>query len=99
MRRIRRARKFVCIWNKGYEGDLELYKTYEQLPDPDAEPDGLIRVIDEDGEDYLYPADWFCPPGKERLYLSRRIRHSRYLENFCEPACYDFAGKPKRKLP
>lgn len=83
MRRIRRRRKFVVyIWNKGYQGDLQLYKTYEQLPDPDAEQDGLIRVIDEGGEDYLYPADWFCPPGKEGLYSSRRIRHSRYFQNF-----------------
>jgi hypothetical protein len=83
LRRIRRGKKFaVCIWNKDYEGDLELYKTYEQLPDPRAECDGLIRIIDESGEDYFYPADWFCPPGKERLYSSRRIRHSRYLENF-----------------
>lgn len=49
----------VCITNKGNEASLERNKLYVLLPDPQAEADGLVRVIDEDGEDYLYPADWF----------------------------------------
>lgn len=49
----------VCISNKGNEASLERNKLYVVLPDPRAEADGLTRVIDEDGEDYLYPADWF----------------------------------------
>ena len=49
----------VCITNKGSEASLERNKLYVVLPDQQAEADGLVRVIDEDGEDYLYPADWF----------------------------------------
>jgi len=54
------ALKFaVCIGNEDYEASLELHKIYRVIPDEDAEVDGDIRVIDESGEDYLYPADWF----------------------------------------
>lgn len=49
----------VCVRNKGYEASLERNKIYLVRPDPDAEKDGDIRVVDESGEDYLYPADWF----------------------------------------
>lgn len=49
----------VCITNKGNEASLERNKLYILLPDQQAEADGLVRVIDEDGEDYLYPAGWF----------------------------------------
>ena len=50
----------ICIRNKGAE-DLEVRKVYRVLPDARAAKDGLIRVIDESGEDYLYPADYFVP--------------------------------------
>ena len=49
----------VCIENEDYEASLELHKIYRVLADKDADLDGDIRVIDESGEDYLYPADWF----------------------------------------
>jgi hypothetical protein len=49
----------VCINNSGYPASLELHKIYRVLPDDDAAADGDIRVIDESGEDYLYPADYF----------------------------------------
>jgi hypothetical protein len=49
----------VCIANAGNEASLERNKLYVLLRDRKAEADGLVRVIDEDGEDYLYPADWF----------------------------------------
>lgn len=49
----------VCVTNKGNEASLERNKLYVLLPDRQAEADGLVRVIDEDGEDYLYPAAWF----------------------------------------
>jgi hypothetical protein len=52
-------RYVVCIANKGNEASLERNKLYVALPDRKAESEGLLRVIDEDGEDYLYPADWF----------------------------------------
>lgn len=59
-KRNRNAKKFVvCLWNKDYPASLQLLKIYERLPDARAERDELIRVIDEEGEGYLYPAKWF----------------------------------------
>ncbi len=53
--------KFViCIRNEGCE-DLEPRKVYRVLPDKAAAADGYLRVIDESGEDYLYPEDYFLP--------------------------------------
>lgn len=49
----------VCIRNSGYSASLELRKLYEVLDDPRAEEDGFIRVVDESGEDYLFPNDMF----------------------------------------
>lgn len=49
----------VCIANEEHEASLERNKVYAVIPDARAEADGLIRVIDEDGEGYLYPAKWF----------------------------------------
>ncbi len=51
----------VCIKNAGYPASLELHKIYRVLPDKDAAEDGDIRVVDESGEDYLYPAAFFAP--------------------------------------
>ncbi|MGH9406787.1 MAG: hypothetical protein ACRD3D_13245 [Terriglobia bacterium] len=56
------AKRFViCVWNEEGETDLEVLKLYRLLPDKDAEKDRMIRVIDESGEDYLYPARYFVP--------------------------------------
>lgn len=49
----------ICVDNRGYEVSLEMRKLYEVLTDSDAEKHGQIRVIDESGEDYLYPATAF----------------------------------------
>lgn len=49
----------ICIDNHGYEVSLEVRKLYEVLTGTDAEKQGQIRVIDESGEDYLYPAAFF----------------------------------------
>jgi len=55
------AVKFViCIRNDDCE-DLEPRKVYQTLPDEVAAGDGYIRVIDESGEDYLYPHNYFLP--------------------------------------
>jgi len=51
----------VCVENKGYEASLELRKLYETIPDREAEQHGQVRIIDESGEDYLYPAKYFDP--------------------------------------
>ena len=53
--------KFViCLINKGYQASLELRKIYEVLPDSEAEKKNLIRLVDESGEDYLYPKEFFA---------------------------------------
>ncbi len=53
------ARFAVCVSNADYPVSLELHKIYRVLPDEDAEADGDMRVIDESGEDYLYPEIYF----------------------------------------
>ena len=55
-------RQFViCVDNEGYAASLERWKVYRALPDGDADAHGMVRVIDESGEDYLYPKDRFRP--------------------------------------
>jgi hypothetical protein len=49
----------VCIANEGYEASLERNKIYAVIDDCEAAADGDIRIVDESGEDYLYPAAWF----------------------------------------
>lgn len=56
----RTARRFVfCLDNSGYEVSLEARKVYLALPDPDSEKLGLLRVVDESGDDYLFPKQRF----------------------------------------
>lgn len=50
----------VCIRNEGNEASLERNKLYVVLPDRRAGANGLVRVIDQDGGDYLYPAGWLA---------------------------------------
>ena len=52
------TRFVVCTRNEGCD-DLDPRKIYEVLPDGTAAAEGYLRVIDESGEDYLYPADYF----------------------------------------
>ncbi len=51
----------LCVENEGYEASLELRKLYEKLPDREAERHNQVRIIDESGEDYLYPSEFFAP--------------------------------------
>ena len=51
----------VCLKNKGYEVSLERRKIYQVLPDARAAKHGQLRIIDESGEAYLYPEDFFAP--------------------------------------
>ena len=51
----------VCIDNGGYLASLEVRKIYRRLPDDDASELGMIRVIDESEEDYLFPTRYFAP--------------------------------------
>lgn len=63
----------VCIKNRGYPASLETRKIYEMLADPWAAARGLVRVIDESGEDYLYPETYFArielPSKANRLFV------------------------------
>jgi hypothetical protein len=55
-----KAKQFVvCVDNSGYKASLEPRKLYQVVPDPAAEKHGQVRVVDESGEDYLYPASFF----------------------------------------
>jgi archaellum component FlaG (FlaF/FlaG flagellin family) len=51
----------ICIDNHGYEASLETRKLYQVLTDKEAEKNSQVRVIDESGEDYLYPDKYFAP--------------------------------------
>ena len=51
----------VCLKNDGYSASLEPRKIYRVVLDSDAATHQLIRVIDESGEDYLYPEEYFAP--------------------------------------
>lgn len=56
-----KERFVVCVRNDAYPASLERRKIYRVLPDPDAQRHGQVRVIDESGDDYLYPASLFLP--------------------------------------
>jgi hypothetical protein len=49
----------LCVKNEGYPASLEVRKVYRAMPDPVATSRGFVRVIDESGEDYLYPSECF----------------------------------------
>lgn len=51
----------VCLNNEGYKASLEVGKLYRFIPDKEAETAGLIRVIDESGEDYAFDVNRFHP--------------------------------------
>jgi hypothetical protein len=58
----KRKRRFVlCIDNGTYKASLEPRKVYRVLEDPAAEAKALLRVVDESGEDYLFPTRLFVP--------------------------------------
>lgn len=64
----------VCVRNAGYAASIEVRKLYAFLDDPDAEANKVIRVVDESGEDYLYPARMF-----EKLVLPAEIQRALRL--------------------
>ena len=55
------AERFTCINNQGYEVSLEMFVTYDAIPDDEAASHQMIRVLDETGEDYLYHKSRFVP--------------------------------------
>jgi hypothetical protein len=67
----RRRSWVVCVRNEGYEASLERRKIYEVLPDADAEAHNQLRVIDESGDDYLFPSRYFAT-----IELSAAVRRA-----------------------
>ena len=61
-----KRRYVVCLRNDGYDLALVPRKIYVALPDSKAAKFKMIRVIDESGEDYLFPEDFFAPVRLER---------------------------------
>ena len=55
----RKSRFVLCVSNRGYVASLIVRRLYKQLSDPEAEGRGLLRVVDESGEDYLFPQRLF----------------------------------------
>ncbi len=73
-RRSKSTQYAVCLRNTGFEASLEVRKLYPVVNDPDAEANSLLCVIDESGEDYLYPAALF-----QRLTLPADLRRALRL--------------------
>jgi hypothetical protein len=73
MKRAKGPKRFaLCLDNTAYPASLERWKIYRLLPDPDAAAHQQLRVVDESGEDYLFPAAYFkaveLSPALVRLY-------------------------------
>ena len=66
----------VCIDNADYPVALELHKIYRAIPDEEAKLDGDMQVIDESGEDYLYPASYFAPIQVPQIVEESMLRAS-----------------------
>src|SRR3989338_6803423 len=80
-RRRSRPRFVVCIENSASPASLELHKIYCVLPDEDAAREGDLRVVDESGEDYLYPAEWFAAVDLPRRLKTAVLRRSARLQS------------------
>jgi hypothetical protein len=57
------AKRMTCTRNDGYPASLKVDKVYESQLDEAAAKHGLVRIIDDSGEDYLYPETYFTPAG------------------------------------
>jgi hypothetical protein len=69
----------VCLKNDGYPASLEKRKLYQIVPDSQAATHDLLRVIDESGEDYLYPAGYFAPIEVPAIFLDALMADSYQL--------------------
>ena len=70
----------ICVENEGNEVSLQLWRIYKTLPDDDARAEGLIRVVDESGEDYLFPEENFAAielPKEIQKPFERAVRQQR----------------------
>ena len=80
----------ICVQNKGNEVSLQLWKIYKPLLDRDARSEGFLRVIDESGEDYLFPEENFVPielPTEVKRPFERAVRAQRRSAGHAVPGC------------
>ena len=89
-RQRRQSRWVVCLNNDGNAVSLERGKLYRTLPDRDAEEVSLVRVVDETGEDYLFPKAIFEP-----IQVSDRIQ--RALRKMARPRAGPARRRPKSR--
>jgi hypothetical protein len=84
------SRFVLCIDSGDYPASLQHRKLYEVRPDADAEALGQLRVIDDSGEDYLYPREYFQPlqltPFLNRLVRGQGKRANKSLRSIRRPA-------------
>ena len=64
----------ICVNNRGYEASLELWKVYRAVRDDHAKEQELVRVIDESGEDYLFPSNYFVPVALPKIVQDAMLR-------------------------
>ena len=86
----------ICVANEGNEISLLLWKIYKTLPDADARSERLVRVIDETGEDYLFPEENFVPielPREVQQPFERAVGEQRRAATAPQPA----VKTPKRR--
>jgi len=67
----------LCVENGSYPASLQILKVYRTLPDAEAQRHKMIRVVDEEGEDYLYPKEYFV---KVELSPAARKRFAQASE-------------------
>jgi len=70
----------LCVANEGNEVSLQLWKVYKTLRDDEGRAEGFVRVIDESGEDYLFPEENFVPidlPQEARRPFDRAVREQQ----------------------
>lgn len=80
MKKSRNEKKYVLCLRNGDYVDLDIGKAYESLPDDKALTRGMLRVVDESREDYLYPKDWFVGialPQTAKRILSSSARRKK----------------------
>jgi len=76
MKKARPSKGYLlCVRNEGYPASLLVRRLYVRVPDRGAAARGLVRVVDESGEDYLYPQRFFVPIALPRP-VTRAVRHT-----------------------
>lgn len=95
MKRLKTSPRFaLCVRTEG-SVDLERRKVYQVLPDRAASRDGYVRVVDESGEDYLYPAKYFVPVRLPGAVL-RDLERSNLADGPANPALQPTVGAHHR---